>query len=387
MKIVVFGAGYVGISSAVLLSQEHDVSLIDIDKDKISKINSKESPFFDNDLYEFLKRDLKLKAKLFEEKDIHRCNLAIIATPTDYLEKTNEFDTSIVESILKKISVLKNDLTIVIKSTVPVGFTRNAKKEFGLKNLFFSPEFLREGYALKDNLFPSRVIIGSSSKHAKKYGLLMQEVSKIKKNKTYYVSNDEAEAIKLMSNTYLAMRIAFFNEVDTFALNNNLKSRNVIEGICADQRIGEGYNNPSFGYGGYCLPKDTKQLLKNYELVPNDIIESVVKSNSTRKNAIAQYILSLKKSPIGFFRLAAKKGLDNFRSSAIQGIIERLSSEDIEIILFEPKLKKNIFTNCSLVNNLSTFKEKAELIITNRMSEDLFDVEKKVFTRDIFNRD
>ena len=386
MKIVVFGAGYVGLSSAVLLALKHDVSLIDIDQDKISKINSMESPFLDNELDNYLKKDLKLRAKFFEDNDIDECNLAIIATPTDYDEETNEFDTSIVENILIKLSELNNDLAIVIKSTVPVGFTRNAQKKFGLKNLFFSPEFLREGHAIQDNLFPSRVIIGSSYEHAKEYGLLMQEVSKIK-NKTYYLSNDEAEAIKLMSNTYLAMRISFFNEVDSFAMKNRLNPRNIIEGICADQRIGDGYNNPSFGYGGYCLPKDTKQLLKNYELVPNDIIESIVKSNSTRKNMIAQHILGLKKSPIGIYRLAAKEGSDNFRSSAIQGVIERLITEDIEIILFEPELKKNIFKNCTLVNDLTIFKEKAKLIIANRMSEDLFDVEKKVFTRDIFNRD
>ncbi len=388
MKISVIGLGYVGLSLALLLSKKSKVVALDINAEKISDLKNKKSPILDESISRLIKNiSTNFNATCNFDEITNGSDFIIIATPTDYDTDTKSFNTSSVEESIKKIiKKTKNNPSIVIKSTVPLGFTESMKRKFNYDNIFFSPEFLREGSSIEDSLNPSRIIVGDNSNSAKKFSNLLLEITGKHKGKikTLFMSSTEAEAIKLFSNTYLAMRVSFFNELDSFCASKNLSTEKVIEGVCLDDRIGNFYNNPSFGYGGYCLPKDTQQLLQNYDKVPNNIIRAIVEANETRKDYISNTIIAMKPSIVGIFRLVMKEGSDNFRQSAVQGIISRLKSSGINILIYEPMIKDESYLNSSVVSNINLFKDKSDIIIANRLSEDLEDVKHKVFTRDIF---
>lgn len=389
MKIAVAGTGYVGLSLATLLSQNNEVVALDIIPEKVEMINNRKSPIQDEYIEKYFKeKKLNLRATLDYKDAFEGAEFVIISTPTNYDDEKNFFDTSSVEDIIEKvISMNDKNITMVVKSTIPVGYIENIKYEYNIDNIFFSPEFLREGKALYDNLYPSRIIVGTKNEKGKEFATLLKESALEKNVPVLYMNSTEAEAVKLFANTYLALRVAYFNELDTYAEIKGLNSKDIIEGVGLDPRIGTHYNNPSFGYGGYCLPKDTKQLLANYKDVPQNLIEAIVNSNKTRKEFITEEILKLKPQVVGIYRLTMKSGSDNFRSSAIQDIIKNLKAENQKIIIYEPTLTKQEFYGCEVINNLDEFKEKSSVIIANRLEENLIDVKEKVYTRDLFSRD
>ena len=388
MKIAIAGVGYVGLSLATLLSQYNEVVALDIIKDKVDKINSKISPIEDKYIEKYLKtKKLNLRATLDYKDAFYNADFIIICMPTNYDEKNNFFDTSLVEEIIEKIKNMKISTTIIIKSTVPVGFTEKMKRKHNMNNIIFSPEFLREGKALYDNLYPSRIIVGDKNEQAKKFAELLKKSSLKKDVAIKFMKSTEAEAVKLFSNTYLALRIAYFNELDTYAEIKGLNTKNLIEGVCMDQRIGNFYNNPSFGYGGYCLPKDTKQLKANYKDVPENLITAIVNSNATRKQHIVKEILSKEPKIIGIYKLSMKKDSDNFRASAIFDIIDILIEKNKNIIIYEPQYENENYKNCKIVRDIKSFKENSSIIIANRIEDELADVMNKVYTRDIYFRD
>ena len=384
-NITVVGSGYVGMSISVLLSQDNNVTVLDIDEERVDKINRKISTVVDEDISNFLtNKKLSISATLNKELAYKNKDFIIIATPTNYDTELNTFDTSSVDSVVIEALQYSRNALIVIKSTLPIGHTSFLQKKYKNDQIVFSPEFLQEGTALKDNLYPSRIILGGNSKKCRLFGNLLQESAAKDDIKTLYMPSKEAEAIKLFANSYLAMRVSFFNELDSFSQINNLDTESIINGVCLDPRIGQGYNNPSFGYGGYCLPKDTKQLLSNFDKVPQNIIQAIVDSNKTRKDFISDKILKNHPKVVGFYRLIMKDGSDNFRSSAIQDIINRIKSEGIETIIYEPLLCKKNVDDFNVVDSLESFKKSSSIIIANRMSDELIDVKAKVFTRDIF---
>lgn len=391
MKIAIAGTGYVGLSLATLLSGKHEVVALDIVPEKVEMINNRISPIQDKYIEEFMlqakkgEREMNLKATLDYKEAFNGAKFVIISTPTNYDDERNFFDTSSVEDIIQKVvDMNNNDITIVIKSTIPVGFTEKVRKKYNFKNIFFSPEFLREGNALYDNLHPSRIIVGDTTEQAKEFANLLSEASEDDNTEILLMQNTEAEAVKLFANTFLALRVAYFNELDTYARVKNLNTKNIIRGVCLDPRIGTHYNNPSFGYGGYCLPKDTKQLLANYRDIPQNLIESIVKSNKTRKQFIAKEIIRLNPDVIGVYRLTMKHGSDNFRSSAIQDIINIFKEYNKTVVIYEPTLKEQEFNGCRVVNDLNEFKNMSSVIIANRFNPELSDVSDKVYTRDLF---
>lgn len=388
MKIAVAGTGYVGLSLAVLLSQHNEVYALDIMKEKVDMINNHISPIRDNEIEDYLKnKKLNLKATLDYKEAFKDAKYIVISTPTNYDDKTNKFDTSSVEDTIEKVISMNLDTTIIIKSTIPVGFTEKMKDKYGIDNIIFSPEFLREGSALYDNLYPSRIILGEKSKRAEKFANLLKEGALKENIDVKFMGNTEAEAVKLFSNTYLALRVAYFNELDTYCELKGLNTKEIIEGVGLDPRIGSHYNNPSFGYGGYCLPKDTKQLLANYKDVPENLIEAIVKSNDTRKTHIAEMIISKNPKVVGIYRLTMKTDSDNFRSSAIQGVIQNLKKSNVEIIIYEPTLEDDEFNDCKVIHDFDEFKKCSDIIIANRLEDVLKDCKDKVYTRDLYSRD
>ncbi len=388
MKIAIAGTGYVGLSLATLLSQKNEVYALDIIPEKVEMINKRISPIKDEKIEEYFKtKELNLKATLDYKEAFKDAKFIIISTPTNYDENLNYFDTSSVEDIIQKVKEMNIDTTMVIKSTIPVGFTEMAKKKYNIDNIMFSPEFLREGRALYDNLYPSRIIVGEKSKRAEEFANILKEVALREDVIVKYMGSTEAEAVKLFANTYLALRVSYFNELDTYAELKDLNTQDIIEGVCLDSRIGDYYNNPSFGYGGYCLPKDTKQLLANYNNVPQNLIEAIVKSNNTRKKHIVNMIKKSNPKTVGIYRLTMKAGSDNFRASAISDIIKGLIKEDIRVLIYEPTLDKSTYNDCTVVKDFDEFKDMADVILVNRIDDNINKVKNKIYTRDLYARD
>jgi UDPglucose 6-dehydrogenase len=388
IKITVVGSGYVGMSLAVLLAQHNDVIVLDVDSTRVDRVKSKQSTVADAEIEAFLsEKKLSLTATSDKQVAYIGASFVVVATPTNYDPDTSRFDTSSVDGVVADALEFNSDALVVIKSTIPVGHTKSLQEHHNTDRVIFSPEFLREGQALKDNLYPSRIIVGSQLEAGKAFANLLVEGAKKSEIETFFISSTEAEAVKLFANTYLAMRISFFNELDSYALAHDLDTRCIINGVCSDGRIGEGYNNPSFGYGGYCLPKDTKQLLANYDQVPQTLIQAIVSSNATRKDFIANSIIKLKPKVVGIYRLVMKQGSDNFRASAIQGIMKRIKAKGIEMVIYEPTYNEAEFFQSKVLSSLDEFKNRSDVIISNRMSAEIDDVEEKVFTRDFFGSD